>query len=259
VADLWQTIGEVAIALHEDRVASIADAISRLAGPGDLGKTTSAFGPSTDPALVGRLESAWMASPGVGAAEVAAALRAASRTSRLIASSGSVELVWTGPKTGLIPTRHTEQVILEVIEAAVSDLFVVSYVFYKAGLIVAALEAAIDRGVVVRILLESSTEQGGAVRGDAVRAMREAVPRATILVWEPATRNIRDGLSACVHAKCAVADRRLAFITSANLTPAALERNMELGLLIRGGSVPERLRAHLDALVATKVIVEATR
>jgi hypothetical protein len=34
---------------------------------------------------------------------------------------------------------------------------------------------------------------------------------------------------------------------------------MELGLLIRGGSVPERLRAHLDALVATKVIVEGTR
>jgi len=66
-------------------------------------------------------------------------------------------------------------------------------------------------------------------------------------------------MSASVHAKCAVADSRLAFITSANLTSAALERNMELGLLLRGGTVPDRLHAHLAALVTTKVVKQWTR
>jgi phosphatidylserine/phosphatidylglycerophosphate/cardiolipin synthase-like enzyme len=55
-----------------------------------------------------------------------------------------------------------------------------------------------------------------------------------------------------MHAKCAVADGSLAFVTSANLTRAALERNIELGLLIRGGDVPKDLHRHLDNLVATQ-------
>ena len=65
-------------------------------------------------------------------------------------------------------------------------------------------------------------------------------------------------MSAAVHAKCAVADSKLAFITSANLTTAAMERNMELGMLIRGGSVPQQLRQHLAALVNTKVVIRHT-
>jgi len=109
----------------------------------------------------------------------------------------------------------------------------------------------------VRILLESSTEHGGKVKGDGVKMMHASVAGAIIYIWKPVAKG-SDGHvgSACVHAKCAVADGDLAFITSANLTSAAMERNMELGLLIRGGAVPERLRSHLMALVTTKVITE---
>jgi phosphatidylserine/phosphatidylglycerophosphate/cardiolipin synthase-like enzyme len=111
--------------------------------------------------------------------------------------------------------------------------------------------------VSVNILLESSTEHGGSVKGDSVKTMAEAVPGATILVWDSVAKKPEgSALSASVHAKCVVADRRLAFITSANLTSAALERNMELGLLLRGGTVPDRLRSHLAALVTTKIIRE---
>jgi len=85
--------------------------------------------------------------------------------------------------------------------------------------------------------------------------MHAAVPGASIYVWDSfAKKPDADSLSAVVHAKCAVADGRLAFVTSANLTPAALERNMELGLLIRNGTIPDRLSAHLEALATTKVI-----
>lgn len=39
-------------------------------------------------------------------------------------------------------------------------------------------------------------------------------------------------------------DDRLAFVTSAHLTECALDRNMELGLLVRGGAVPKLLADH---------------
>ena len=46
-----------------------------------------------------------------------------------------------------------------------------------------------------------------------------------------------------------MADSRVAFLTSANLTEAALERNMELGVLIRGGNLPASIDRLIDALL----------
>lgn len=258
--DLWKMIGELAATLHADRIASIADAIQHLKTIEEFDRARQAFGPNVDQERVDRLRASWAAAPGVGPSEIAAAFRGAGEVAALMDGSGTIELVWTGPKTGVIPTRRTEQVIQEVIDSAKFDVFLITYVFYKASSIVEALNAAIGRGVSTSILLESSTEHGGAVKGDSVKTMAEAVPGATIYIWDPATRKPEgDSLSASVHAKCAVADRRLAFITSANLTSAALERNMELGLLIRGGAVPDRLHSHLVALATTKVIKEWRR
>jgi phosphatidylserine/phosphatidylglycerophosphate/cardiolipin synthase-like enzyme len=45
-------------------------------------------------------------------------------------------------------------------------------------------------------------------------------------------------------------------VTSANLSDAAMERNMELGVLLRGGQVPGLLERHLAALVTTKQLRE---
>jgi phosphatidylserine/phosphatidylglycerophosphate/cardiolipin synthase-like enzyme len=57
-----------------------------------------------------------------------------------------------------------------------------------------------------------------------------------------------------VHAKVAVADGSTAFLTSANLTGHALEKNMEAGILINGGHVPANLQSHLRSLIETRVI-----
>lgn len=43
-------------------------------------------------------------------------------------------------------------------------------------------------------------------------------------------------------------------LSSANLTGHAMEKNMEAGILIRGGTIPEKLHKHLDALVTTKTL-----
>jgi phosphatidylserine/phosphatidylglycerophosphate/cardiolipin synthase-like enzyme len=59
---------------------------------------------------------------------------------------------------------------------------------------------------------------------------------------------------AALHAKCAVADARLLFVSSANLTDYALNLNMELGVLIAGGSQPQTVMAQFDELIAQGIL-----
>ena len=39
-----------------------------------------------------------------------------------------------------------------------------------------------------------------------------------------------------MHAKAVIADRSVAFVTSANLTGSAMDHNLEVGVLMRGGT-----------------------
>ena len=150
----------------------------------------------------------------------------------------NVELVWTGPTTRFVPTRRTEQVLLDLIGGADEDLFLVSFVAYAVPNVTKALNEASGRGVRIRMLLEASSTHGGSLDIDPAAIMRSNVPSAVIYTWKDKSEPFVDGK---VHAKVAVVDGSRAFVTSANRTGYALERNMEAGVLIRGGPVP-RLR-----------------
>ena len=126
--------------------------------------------------------------------------------------SAKYELVWTGPSTAIVPTRKTAQVLLEIISSAHDDLFITSFVAYKVEPIIDEITAAIERGVKVRLLLESSKEHGGSINQDVVKAMRNALPGAKIYTWQKKEGEFAGGK---VHAKVAVADGRRCFLTSA--------------------------------------------
>jgi phosphatidylserine/phosphatidylglycerophosphate/cardiolipin synthase-like enzyme len=163
----------------------------------------------------------------------------------------SVELVWTGPTTRFVPTRRTEQVLLDLIASANSDLFLVSFVTYDIRSVAIAMNEAVSRGVRVRVLLEASTSHGGTLNVDPAATMRASVPRAEFFTWKERQEPFVDGK---VHAKVAVVDAARAFITSANLTGHALEKNMEAGVLVNGGRVPKTLSDHLQALVDVRIL-----
>ena len=167
------------------------------------------------------------------------------------ASQQSTELVWTGPTTPFVSARRTEQALLQVINAAELTLFITSFVAYDVSTIVKALNAASDRGVVISMLLELSQDHGGSINFDAIGKMRTLVPASKLYAWRNKADSFSDGR---VHAKVAVADGRMCFITSANLTGYAMEKNMEAGVLISGGASPKLLEDHLRSLIDTKVI-----
>jgi phosphatidylserine/phosphatidylglycerophosphate/cardiolipin synthase-like enzyme len=60
-----------------------------------------------------------------------------------------------------------------------------------------------------------------------------------------------------MHIKTVIMDRRAILVSSANLTGAAMDRNMELGLLVEGGRVPETVDRHIDELIEAKQITPA--
>jgi phosphatidylserine/phosphatidylglycerophosphate/cardiolipin synthase-like enzyme len=75
--------------------------------------------------------------------------------------------------------------------------------------------------------------------------------------WPLDRRPMTENGRSAMHAKGVIVDESAAFVTSANLTGHALDENMELGLLVRGGSVPRRLAAHFRALAESGIIREA--
>lgn len=164
-----------------------------------------------------------------------------------------IDFVWTGPTTPFVPTRRTEQVLLDLINKARETIFLVSFVAYDISSVVTALNAAFSRGVELKILLESSKEHGGSLSVNPIAVMQKCVPQASLYVWTSRSEPFFDGR---VHAKVAVADSAIAFITSANLTAHALEKNMEAGVLIEGGEIPKNLSEHLNALIETNIIIK---
>ena len=138
-----------------------------------------------------------------------------------------------------------EQAFSELVDTARERLFVVSYVAYKTGLVFDALKAAAGRGVSISFLLEREQSQGGSITIDSIDQFRPHFPDAAFYVWDG------DG---AVHAKCAVADASVALVTSANLTGKAMNDNMELGLLVRGGPLPRKLSDFLDRLVVENIV-----
>lgn len=252
--ELLKVIAEIGSDLHPDRIEVVASKIESLGSAAQFEFARSSFGPNVDKSMIDRLDSAWRKAEHMRPRELAAAIRGASAAAAISERWGSTELVWTGPSTGMVPVRHTEQVLCELIESARNRLFIVSFVAYEVATIIKTLQDAIGRRVQIDVLLESSIERGGKVAVDSVSIMKEAIPSANIYVWLNKLSKDISFLPGAVHAKCAVSDGKLAFITSANLSVAAMERNMELGILVRGGHLPEELHRHLDALVTTEIV-----
>jgi phosphatidylserine/phosphatidylglycerophosphate/cardiolipin synthase-like enzyme len=192
------------------------------------------------------LVKAWKAAPsGLSGAALALALRTAGATARAIRGEMTLEPVWTGPATPEMAVRLSRAALLEVIALASQRLILVSYAAYKVGDLVEALVAACGRGVDLRFVLETAEASGGALSFDASAAFTSLVGQARFYVW-PADQRPPGGK---LHIKAAIADEHAALVTSANLTGAALDENMELGLLVRGGAVPRRLSRHFMSLI----------
>jgi phosphatidylserine/phosphatidylglycerophosphate/cardiolipin synthase-like enzyme len=150
--------------------------------------------------------------------------------------------------------------LLELIHAAQTKIIIVSFVVYKVRDILSALEKAALRGVEIVIILESPDDSEGKIAYSAIAALSSSLRvKASIFIWPNAKRPIAsNGMIGVLHAKVAVADENLLYISSANLTENAMNLNMEMGVLINGGELPVRVERHFEEMIENGTLAEIT-
>jgi phosphatidylserine/phosphatidylglycerophosphate/cardiolipin synthase-like enzyme len=78
------------------------------------------------------------------------------------------------------------------------------------------------------------------------------IDESAVMQWQPD----ESGGHGVLHVKCAAADGRWLFLSSANLTANAFSVNMELGLLVGGGPLPGQVDGLFGRLIAAGVLAE---
>jgi phosphatidylserine/phosphatidylglycerophosphate/cardiolipin synthase-like enzyme len=174
----------------------------------------------------------------------------------------AVDLVWSGPEVGSTETRETAVVLRELFLGAKRRVTVATYVLANGAAVFGDLAHRLDAepDLEVRFLLNARLPQNEDL--DPVPATRthfiENWPgvRRPRLFIDPRTAAGPQGKRTTMHAKFVVVDEEVVFLTSANFTEAAQDRNVEAGLLVRRATLASRLERHVDGLIQTGLFRE---
>lgn len=188
---------------------------------------------------------------GLSVVEAAAYLRGLAAGHAQRTAAVRIESVWSGPSTHPVPVRATAQVLVELVGEAATELLLMTYSAKPYRPLLVALAAAIARGVVVTVVVETLAGAGSALNGAEPAAAFATVGGVELWQW-PVGQRAED--HAKMHAKIAVADRRVLLVSSANLTQSGVGRNIEAGLLVRGGTAPQRAAEHIAELQTRGVL-----
>lgn len=179
-----------------------------------------------------------------------------------------IELVTTGPEAGTVSNRDTRVVVQDLFRNAEHSILVAGYELYQAEPVFRTLAGrmAEEPRPSVRMFLNVKRPFGDTstdseiIAAFAYRFRTEHWPTDRALpeiYFDPRSLTIDAKRKAVLHAKCVVVDGRTAFVSSANFTEAAQERNIEVGVLIRSRIIAEHLISFFAALVSTGAVRRA--
>tara|TARA_Y100000589_G_scaffold261766_1_gene251981 strand:- start:5013 stop:5804 length:792 start_codon:yes stop_codon:yes gene_type:complete len=188
---------------------------------------------------------------------VSIALQTAAFSEQTHKDSQSAELVWTGPESEGFPFRRTEQAILQLLDSALDRITLISFAVYHIPNIAKALVKAADRGVKLTVIVETPDKLDVKKEYSTIQALGPEVEScSSVYYWPKEKRKLGDNNKpGILHVKCAVADSKWLFLSSANLTKQAFTINMELGMLVRGGKMPRRIEQKFDHLIKQGILV----
>ncbi|GGK63555.1 hypothetical protein Sme01_05790 [Sphaerisporangium melleum] len=188
---------------------------------------------------------------GLSGAEAGAYLRGAAAGWAAHEAGVRVESVWSGPATHEVPVRATAPVLVDLVAHATHELILMTYSARPYPPLLDALAGAVARRVPVMVVVETLQGAGSALAGSEPALAFASVAGVEVWHW-PAGRRGEPG--AKMHAKLAVADRRVLLVSSANLTQSGVAKNIESGVLVRGGTAPLRAAEHVSELRAKGVL-----
>lgn len=243
-------------ALSRARLQALARLVSSYAGQAPPGSRLEQVVGADSEWVAGAMEE--LLRGGWSNGQVAASLNALAMVKDGMAPVPGLEYVLSGPSVRGIPTRDTSAVVQSLLAAAEHDVLIVGYAFYKGATLFRVLR---DRWTTrpdmrVRMIVDVRRPMNDTSLDDQILARFASDFRKRQWPWTPLPEVFHDPRAlrsdaasrASMHAKCVIVDRRICLITSANFTPAAQERNVEVGVLVRDAEQVRRLTEYFDAL-----------
>jgi len=165
---------------------------------------------------------------------------------RATASTRKPDLVWSGPEAPGLHARDTRRVYEELLGSAEHSIWASTYAFFDGPKAFEVLARRMETTPALRVTLllnirrkrGDTTASDELVRRFADRFWKTDWPGSSrpSVFYDPRALDL-EGPGSVLHAKAVVADDEAVFITSANLTEAALDRNIELGVLMRDRAI----------------------
>jgi cardiolipin synthase A/B len=190
---------------------------------------------------------------GLTASEFAISLRAVGNAYSTGINRERVSIAWTGPECVGSVARSTSAAWMDLVNQSKEHLWIASYATYPDDEMNSAIESALARGVQVNILIERS-EDGLDFNGNLDHVSDKIKSDANFYAW-PAEKRPNAG-NPSMHLKCIVADNDSVFLTSANLTGAAHDRNMEAGFIVRGGNQATWLCQRFESMISNGDLIK---
>lgn len=174
------------------------------------------------------------------------------------------DLVWSGPDVPGLHARDTRRVYDELLGSAERTVWASTYAFFDGPKAFDVLARRMDAtpGLSATLLLNLQRKRGDTTAADQL--VRKFADRFWTADWPGASRPRvfydpraleLDGPTGVLHAKAVVVDDEAVFVTSANLTEAALDRNIELGLVVRDRALAASVSSHFRILIERALLV----
>jgi phosphatidylserine/phosphatidylglycerophosphate/cardiolipin synthase-like enzyme len=198
-----------------------------------------------------------LAAVGFSGLQMTCAIELMAKARTVEVNSGvSIELATTGP----LPSAEgdTRVVVQQLFYEAKHSILIARYEFYKSEPVFRALanRIAAEPGLQVRFCVNLSLVKTGG-EAAAVKEFLSAFQRfhwpnhcpLPAFYYDSQTIVPPPALQHRLHAKCVVVDGEQAFISSANFTEAAHQRNIEVGVLLRARASAARLTEFFEQLI----------
>lgn len=179
-------------------------------------------------------------------------------------TSVEIELVATGPDVPGVSLRDTSVVVRELFAKARKEVLVVGYAVYQGRHVFAALAENMDRNPDLKVTFCLDVKRGPDGDPDAGVVLSQFKERFKTREWpgkrlpdlyyDPRSLSESKGVKSALHAKCIVVDRSECFISSANFTEAAQERNIEVGVYIKVSTTANSLCEYFKGLIEKKLL-----
>jgi hypothetical protein len=168
------------------------------------------------------------------------------------------DLVWSGPEVPGLYARDTRRVYEELLGTAERSIWASTFAYFDGPRAFEVMARRMDAVAILQVTLllniqrrkGDTTSPAELVRRFADRFWKTDWPGESrpAVYYDPRSLEL-DGPTGVLHAKAVVTDEEAVFITSANLTEAALDRNIELGILFHDCAIAKSVLSYFQGLI----------